>query len=228
MNPNECVVLLTYDKLLRQAAENLRLAGKVSICEGIKEFWPHLKLLHDNKTKEYVDAILGKAPKVFYEKNNENCVYIKLNVFNEVFKKWDAELNNPQDPPFITPAPAPKLGQSFQFLTPAPATLPDIIANLTRKWKPASEEKVELLKTNLQDIKDDRTIWQTRLEFVRAFGFDGPSAGLVPFMGIDDRVRIAQIDVIWDAVATENGDLSDCKLLDILSAVGQNQPGRVE
>jgi hypothetical protein len=231
MNPNECVVLLTNDKLLRQAAESLRLSGKVSFCDGIQEFWSSLKLLHDNRTKEFANALLANAPKAFYEQGNLNCIYYKCKIVDEVEKRFGKTLNNPQEV-YFRPTPATLPGLPFgnptvSFGNPGlpigNPTLPlvsvpignNIFETITRNWKPASEEKIYIHNTNLQDTKDERTIWQTRLEFVRAFGIDGPSTGLVPVLGMDDRVRIAPIDVIWDALASEGGDLSDWKLLDI-------------
>jgi hypothetical protein len=235
------VVLLTNDKLLRQAAENLRLAGKISFCDGIKEFWSNLKLLHDNRSKEFADALLANAPKVFYEPNNPNCIYYKYKIVDEITKRFGKTLNNQQDV-YFKPVPAtlpglPLFGNpTVSFENPglpfgnsiapfvSPSGVGNVLETFTKNWKPASEEKVYILKTNLQDTKNERTIWQTRVEFVRAFGFEGPSTGLSPILGMDDKVRIAQIDVIWDALASENADLSDWKLLDIklgLSAFGQ-------
>jgi hypothetical protein len=237
MNPSECIVFVTSDRLLRQAAEGLRLTGEVSFYDDIMEFWSNLKLLQENRSKEFRATLLTNAPKAFYDKENPNCVYNKFGIPKAIIERFDQTINHPQDP-ILPLASIPQLGGPLQqglsqpnpWATSSPVfDIREALEALTRKWKPATEERFHIGETNFQDLRNGRTVWRTRIEAVRAFGHDGPASALSFLgVGIDDRVRIAQVDVIWDALVSEDAELSDWELKDIKLAATIFEPLSIE
>jgi hypothetical protein len=223
-HPSVAVVFITGDKLLRFSVDERPPYGNLSIFESIREFKSHLKLLNENRTKRFSAALLANGPKCFYTQGDPKCVYNAANIPALVKSKFGVTLDEPKDEwnPYAPAGSAPTpaiISKEYLEAKYAPAPVgqigPALAALFTRQWKPASEEKVYIRDTLFQKMEGDRIVWQTRVDFVRAFGHDGPPILMVTLPGTDDRIRIAQIDVIWDASVSDDGVLSEPKVREI-------------
>lgn len=220
-HPGLTVAFITGDKLLKFAVEERRLSAVLSIFESVRQFRSNLNLLNENRTKRFSESLLANGPKSFYTQGDPNCIYNKANIPLSVKAEFGLTLDEPKDEwnPYAPTGKAPTpaiISREYLEAKAAPAPMGQIGTALalyfTRQWKPASEEKVYIRDTTFHNIANDRAVWQTRLEFVRAFGHDGAPILMVPIPGTDDRVRIAQIEVAWDANVSDEGVLSDAKV----------------
>jgi len=222
VNSRDCVALLTNDGLLRQAVQNLRLPGNVSCYASMRELLSNLKLAHENRSKEFRAVLAANAQKAFYEIGSAECIYTKFNVPAEVQKRFGQAINALEEPvqgSRFLPAGHPVRTMAEVLKALSVALISDQPAkpsqDLAISWKPASDEKIHITETSYQNsTREGAMVWQTRLRFVRAFGHDGPDI-IATMPGADDRLRTADVDVIWSAFSSQEAELSRLQLIDI-------------
>jgi hypothetical protein len=201
------VVFISRDRLLRDATIARFGSEEFAAYEDITNFLSFLTLTHEQTQKtrnEFVQAVLQKAPGVFYSENNPNCVYTKFSVGNRVLQDFSAHLNV-ASPPRTENSDAPA-----ETLTPA------------------SEEKIFIDSTQYEPITKSKVTWgwKTRLRCVRLFRKESLISSttleqenlwrqLAHALGAYEMVRVAPFDVFWAARCDGDGNFSELKVLEI-------------
>ena len=88
-NQKKSVVFVTGDKLLRDAAIK-RHAGMDSFTtyERLGDYLSYLKLLSEKAAQKFATKALETAPKVFFDPQSEDCVFLKLGIRETIGERF--------------------------------------------------------------------------------------------------------------------------------------------
>lgn len=197
--PQDHIVFLTSDRLLKEAAEaRFQTNEKRYIFDTLLAFGDRLKLWKEAKSKEFIQLLLSRVKEVFYKENDPNCVYFKLKISSTISQKFNLELN--------FPSVKSKNPSTFSF------------EHLFQKalWKPSGDNLFYIFDTNLENIDSKKGLcWSTRVECVRRFKAESSSA-----LGwISEQIRVTQVDVKWCCQVSEEAAFSSDYVLDDLKLV---------
>jgi hypothetical protein len=209
---NKHVSFVTADKLMQQAAKSRFDSDKFSTYDNLHAFASYLNLLKQKESEELVGAIMEKAPNVFYDENNPECLYFKLNVFDGIIKEWSASL----DVYIEVPQSPSNTSMAASFLPNPPgisgfgvAAYGGLVMYLS-----ASDEQVYVDSTKLEATTKSAIQWKTMLRFVRLF--KKPPAYMPPIIpSFNEIIRTREFTVIWQAEIDAKLNFHDSKLIRI-------------
>jgi len=91
------VVLVSEDALLGQAVRPRTKASNVGILESLEDLQSLINTLVSEVTEEFVDAHIQRATNYFFEEDDDNCLYKKENVRDQILQRFDEQLKKIPD-----------------------------------------------------------------------------------------------------------------------------------
>ena len=207
---DEQVVFISKDSLLREAAIERFTAKEFAAYEDVSGFASYLKLAQDRVNQEFAQAVLQKAPGVFFTSNNPECIYNGFEVGSQIAKRFSWMLS------FLSDAPStPQRSKSLAQLAH------------TGIYSPISEEKVFIDSTEIVKSPGTRLWeWKTRVRFVRLFQKQFTQSAIVPLLtALNETIRLQNFDVFWTAAVDAEGNFSNLSLANITVGEQSREPG---
>ncbi|OOZ37982.1 PIN domain-containing protein [Solemya elarraichensis gill symbiont] len=198
--PNANIVFISNDTALSGESKRRVGANKfVSFYETLDEFASFLRLLDEQFTNEFIQAIQARARLKFYNKKDDNCLYVKERVINRIRTDYSHI--------FSTPPTKRSLGLAISTpLTPTKG-----------KWTIASDEGIWVFAPNYIEHSDEkRFTWGSRIEFVRLYRYSGLGIGslLTAYSG-QENLRKLEFKVVWTATVGKDASFRNLKLVSI-------------
>jgi len=190
------VVFISKDALLREAATERFDAKQLAAYEEMGGFASYLDAIKKQHNAEFAQAVIQKAPSVFYKLNDPECVYNKFNPGGVIIQKFGGLLAT--------------LTETFPHL-PLEYTAPPTVSF----YAAASDEKIYIDSTELGNVEADVFQWKTRLRFFRFFKKQNNSnqSSLLDWLG--ERIRIQSFEITWFARVNEEIEFWDLRLGEI-------------
>lgn len=91
------VVLVSEDALLGQAVRPRTKASNVGILESLEDLHSLINTLVSEVTEEFVDAHIQRATNYFFEEADDDCLYKRENVRDQILQRFDEQLKEIPD-----------------------------------------------------------------------------------------------------------------------------------
>lgn len=214
------VAFITNYALLKEAVAKFD-SKQFAVYENIVGFSSFLKLNQQEKDREYSQAVLHKAPTVFYKPDDPNCVYTKLNVKDLIKQQFayllDSFLDTPATNHWLSGL-SGLVAPDYSTYTP-PATAVYALPGKREPifFNPTSEENVSVESTELDNqAKDGLIQWKSKVQFARLF--DKPlKEGERPILGAyyNEIVRVQPFNVLWTCYVSTEIEFQDVTIAEI-------------
>ena len=188
------IVIITGDNLLRDTTRALFSdKATVSTHDSIGNALSTIKLLHEQLTKEFIEALLERARRKFFSAGDETSLYYFAGIKDRIAKEHQSLFESPES----------SSGESL---------LGDLL--LQRSWQPVDSGKWRIGNTEFQRVVPERKFnWRTVLTFVRKYE---ASAGTVSIplpaalgtLASNERVLVLVFSVDWHANVGDTGRFS--------------------
>lgn len=180
------IAFISDDGVLAQAAKDrLKNKKQVSFYESLDEFSSYLRLLDEELTNEFVQAIQKRARSKFHSDNDPTCLLYRDKIIKTIREQHASQ--------FTAPIPKRTLSQA---LSESPFTMKE-------NWGEYSEEGIWIRAPSFVELEGESDyIWDSRITFVQLFRYNGPGGGgLLSGMTVPGQENLRKIEfkVIWDA-----------------------------
>ena len=175
------IVFVCPDGLLsKTAAERLANQSRFLPVKSLNEFGSHVDLLLENWNKEWITAVLSKARKLFFSKEDPNCLWFRFGILEQIHNVMGVRLTG-----FFGDVYEPH-GPTYLY--------PDVEA-VPKPWKPVTEEFPLIRETILLPVANDGFYhWQTEVQLRQLFE---PKDAVQTYLGTYDRLRKLVANVNW-------------------------------
>ena len=186
------VIFVCNDYLLRTTAESrLKASKKLLAFESLIDFEAYINLTQQQFTNAFVKSIQNHARAKFYNKNDQNCIYIKFNLWEKIQTDYSTDLTFQGAPTNAL------LGRS-----PYPPKM--------------ARELFWIRSTQFRELEGARVFhWVSRIDVAQLYEFE-PSQGLLgSAMQPVKQIQVVGFDVKWKANVKTDGRFHDIKLEDV-------------
>lgn len=194
------ILFVTGDGLLREAAL-ARIGGAdhgFSVFESFTDLHSHLKLLHEQRSKEFSEKLLKKAGPFFFTPDRPDCLYFQFDIWGKITGKFASDLEAFPSLTLASPVGAIK-----------DAYLPSWKSTLTigQPWVPASQDTIFVIPPQFEKLDDRRYFWVSKIKVARLYSQSATQTSLE-----QSAIRIAYFDVNWSCDVSDYADLSNAQI----------------
>lgn len=182
------VAFISNDAILIQAAKDrLKNNKRLSFYESIDEFSSYLRLLHEELTNEFVQAIQKRARNKFHSEKDPSCLIYRDKIISAIREEHASQ--------FTAPVPMRSLSKA---LSSSPLSIKE-------NWEEYSEEVIWIRAPSFVELEGESNfIWDSRIIFVQLFKYNGPGGrgsllGGVTVPG-QENFRKIEFKVMWNAI----------------------------
>lgn len=194
-NQQKSVVFVTGDHLLRDAAIKRHEGTDLfTTYERLGDYLSYLKLLSQKAAQKFATKALETAPRVFFDPQSEDCVFLKFKIRETIEERFAFLLNIPPKPP---------------------DTLLDLssLARDKARWLPVSANSVTVGSTNFQQIDANGYYhWNSEVIFARLYHED---QGRVSYGAPRELIHIHKFVVQWKTRISNSGEFSELSVTNI-------------
>ena len=189
------VIFVCSDYLLRTTAEcRLKASKKLLAFESLADFEAYINLTQQQLTNAFVKSIQNHARTKFYTKGDQNCVYLKY----DLWKKIEADFSS--DLAFQNPSPN-MLTLLRQSSSPDPA-----VSKL-------SQHLIWVRSTQFSKLDGMREFhWISHVDVVLRFVVEVQPGSLASATPPIQRLQVVGFDVMWKANVKTDGRFHDIEL----------------
>jgi hypothetical protein len=188
------IVIITGDELLRKSAKGMfSNTPAVSAHDSIENALSTLKLLHEQLTKEFIEALLGRARSKFFSSGDESSLYYSGTIKERISSEHQPLFDSPQA----------SAGEHF---------LGDLLVH--RSWQPIDSGKWWIGATEFERIVPERRFhWKSVITFVRKYQgaqeeTPFPLPATLVSLAANERILILVFSVNWHASVGDTGRFS--------------------
>jgi hypothetical protein len=194
-NENNTVVFVSGDKLLRESAvQRHEKVKSFTAYERLSDYLSYLKLISEKTAQEFANKVLEKAPKVFFDPESEESVFVKLGVRARIEKDFEFLLQIPPKPP-----------ETLLFLSS--------YSREKARFRPVSDFSVTIGATNFEKIDNgDCYHWKSQVFFAKLYAEE---RGTVSYGMPRELIHVHTFGVRWRARVSKDGTFSDYSLTNI-------------
>jgi hypothetical protein len=229
-SPQTCrIVLLTNDGLLATAArERVLDRNNIILIADLESLKTMLNALAAELTQETVASLLPKASELFFEKDNNDSLYFKMDVWKKTLEKFRDMIYQPPAPEFSvtldgilihsTPTFLSKTGQTLQFADQftlkMAATKRVPKPSLAVPWNRLAPQPLQMAPSYTLPSSPDNTFVLQPSPFRTSNPFEGIISGAIAPQEFDEVKREGEhvFRVTWTVTLKANGTLVGAKL----------------
>lgn len=185
------------DTLLRDATSQRLLADeRFAVYENIEDFKSYLDLTHEQLENRFIKNIIKKASKKFFNKRDDNCLYYKENV-KEQLKRYEKYFDNPEES-------EKKTGLLGGLLSDE-----NVI-----EWSPIDTGTFWI--SNAQFVSREPStniyVWKNIVTYIRQYSTDSPSFNLETFER-NVKILVLPFHITWQAKVSNDARFWSAKIL---------------
>ncbi|MCU7845332.1 MAG: DUF4935 domain-containing protein [Candidatus Thiodiazotropha sp. (ex Monitilora ramsayi)] len=201
-NPHTDIAFISNDTdLLSATKKRLKPENKCSFYETLDEFSSFLRLLDEQLTNEFVQAIQKRAREKFHSEKDSSCIIYRDNIVSKIREQFESE--------FAPPIPSRSLGLALAS-SPSP---------ITERWDKYSSEGIWIRAPSFVELHgESEFVWDSRVTFVQLFKYSGPGGGgLILGMTVpgQENLRKLEFRVTWKAHVGKDARFRKMETLDI-------------
>lgn len=213
------IVFISGDNLLRDTAIKTILGKyKCSFFETLEDFSSHIRMIHQEKDKAFVDDILPKATAKFFTKGDFECVYYKYGVRDILQKEYKSYIDDPES---IITSNTETLGNFDKWLNSQALNVGEtLFGGSKRKWVSQNEGTYWINRTQFDRIEEGRNYyWKTKVTYIELFKRD--MATLVyPLLSNIYQILILPCTIYWKSEVRKDGRFFGTEFIEIKYSLG--------
>lgn len=191
------IAFISNDTILSEAVKlRLKQHKNFYVYDSLEEFASYLRLLDEELTNEFVQAIQKRARIKFHYYDDSKCLLKRENIIKSIREDFKDEFKPP----------SPRLSSRSGIPTAG-------------RWTEKSEETVWIKAPTFVKLEgENKFIWDSRIIFVQLFEFSGRSLGTLLTGLVSDgqeNLKEIQFNVTWRATVGKDARFRSMELLDI-------------
>ncbi|MBE9582704.1 MAG: DUF4935 domain-containing protein [Proteobacteria bacterium] len=196
--------------LIAAAKDRLKNKKQCSFYETLDELSSFLRLMDEELTNEFVQAIQKRARAKFHTEKDPSCLIYREKIIDKIRDQYAHE--------FASPVPMRSLGQA----------LSGGLFSVKENWEGYGEEGIWIRAPSFVELQGESDfMWDSRVTFVQLFRYSGPGGGgLLGGMTVpgQENLRKLEFRVIWKAQVGKDARFRKMELVDILLAEKKFEP----
>jgi len=183
------VIFLCHDNLLRETVqERLKGTTRFTCQENMEQLSSYLKLAKEEHAHKFIGSILQSANQLFYERDNENSLYLSKNIKQRIREEF-SESFKPDAGWMLT-----EQGKYF-------ISKPDFLG-VSKEGRYLWETHIEFVEGYCNDFSDLDAKWLVMLGMMARQYFGSPS----------EKLLYVKLSIYWSSNVSSTGKLSKPKI----------------